>query len=141
MSGIAFTQNDTLSYGYNEKSELTNAVASVDAVYRYAYDFDDIGNRETSSERGTNSAYTVNQLNQYTAVDDFSPQFDDDGNQTLDKTVTGIWFVNYNGENRPILWSRGTNTITMSYDRLGRRIAKNDKCFVYDNYLQIANTT
>ena len=104
-SGSAFAQNDTLSYGYNEKSELTNAVAAVDAEYRYAYDFDDIGNREASYERGTNSVYTANSLNQYTVVDDFIPQFDDDGNQTLVKTATGIWSVTYNGENRPILWT------------------------------------
>jgi YD repeat-containing protein len=102
-SGSAFAQNDTLSYGYNEKSELTNAVAAVDSDYRYAYDFDDIGNRESSSERGTNSVYTAISLNQYAVVDDFIPQFDDDGNQTLIKTATGIWSVTYNGENRPIL--------------------------------------
>ena len=35
----------------------------------------------------------------------FSPQFDDDGNQTLVKTETGIWSVTYNGENRPIQWT------------------------------------
>ena len=145
-SGSAFAQNDTLSYGYNEKSELTNAVASVDSDYRYAYDFDDIGNRETSSERGTNSVYAANQLNQYTAVDGFTPQFDDDGNQTLVKTATGIWSVAYNGENRPILWtciqSNNTNNqtiISMSYDRMGRRVAKNAQRFVYDGYLQIAD--
>ncbi len=46
----------------NEKSELTNAVAAVDSDYRYAYDFDDIGNRETSSERVTNFVYAANQL-------------------------------------------------------------------------------
>ena len=67
-SGSAFAQNDTLSYGYNEKSELTNAVAAVNTNYRYSYDFDDIGNRETSSERGTNSVYTANNLNQYTSI-------------------------------------------------------------------------
>ena len=58
-SGSAFAQNDTLSYGYNEKSELTNAVAAVDSNCRYAYGFDDIGNRETSFERGTNSIYAL----------------------------------------------------------------------------------
>ena len=124
-SGSAFAQNDTLSYGYNEKSELTNAVAAVDSDYRYAYDFDDIGNRLTSSERGTNSVYTANSLNQYTAVDDFAPQFDDDGNQTLIKTATGIWQVQYNGENRPILWTctqsdnpsiTNNQTISMSFE-------------------------
>ena len=146
-SGSAFAQNDTLSYGYNNRSELTNAVAAVDSDYRYAYDFDDIGNRETSSERGTNSVYTANSLNQYTAVDEFTPQFDDDGNQTLIKTSTGVWQVQYNGENRPILWENvSTNSpthnsstptlISMSY---GRRVTKNDQRFVYDGYLQIAN--
>ena len=48
-----------LAYAYNTRSELTNAVASVDSDYRYSYDFDDIGNRETSSERGTNSVYAA----------------------------------------------------------------------------------
>ena len=140
-SGSSFAQNDTLSYGYNEKSELTNAVASVDSDYRYAYGFDDIGNRETSSERGTNSVYTANHLNQHVAVDDFVPQFDDDGNQTLVKTATGIWSVAYNGENRPVRWESGNAIVTMSFDRMGRRVTKNDQRFVYDGYLQIADNS
>ena len=148
------------AYGYNEKSELTNAVAAVDSDYRYAYDFDEIGNRETSSERGTNSVYAANNLNQYTSISnsaasalsagEFVPQFDDDGNQTLIKTATGIWQVQYNGENRPILWecvstnsttpnSTTPSLISMSYDRMGRRVAKNNQRFVYDGYLQVAN--
>ena len=115
---------DTIAYAYNTRSELTNAVAAVDSDYRYSYAFDAIGNRETSFERGTNSVYTANQLNQYTAVDDFAPQFDDDGNQTLIKTATGIWSVTYNGENRPIHWSNGSTNIVMSFGRMGRRVAK-----------------
>jgi RHS repeat-associated protein len=138
-SGTAFNHDDTIAYGYNEKSELTNAVAAVDAAYRYSYDFDEIGNRESSSERGTNSVYTANNLNQYTAVDGFTPQFDDDGNQTLVKTATGIWSVTYNGENRPVQWSNGSTNIVMSFDRMGRRVVKNAQRFVYDGYLQIAN--
>jgi RHS repeat-associated protein len=60
------------------------------------------------------------------------------------------WFVTYNGENRPILWENvSTNShtpnsstptlISMSYDRMGRRVTKNDQSFVYNGYLQIAN--
>ena len=139
-SGSAFAHNDSIDYDYNQKSELTNAVAAIDSDYRYAYDFDEIGNRETSFERGTNSLYFANNLNQYTAVDDFTPQFDDDGNQTLIKTATGIWSVTYNGENRPIFWAQGTNTIAMSYDRMGRRVTKNNQRFVYNGYLQIADS-
>ena len=149
-TGSAFAQDDTIAYAYNNRSELTNAVASVDSDYRYSYAFDEIGNRETASERGTNSFYMANQLNQYTAVDDFTPQFDDDGNQTLVKTATGIWSVTYNGENRPVLWecvspnsstpSSSTPTqISMSYDRMGRRVTKNGRRFLYDGYLQIAD--
>lgn len=59
-----------LAYSYNNRSELTNAVAAVDSNYRYAYGFDDIGNREASSEGGTNSVYTASQLNQYTSISD-----------------------------------------------------------------------
>ena len=147
-TGTAFTQDDTIAYGYNPRSELTNAVAAADSDYRYAYHYDDIGNRRTSAEGGANSVYTANQLNQYSSVDDFVPQFDDDGNQTLVKTATGVWFVTYNGENRPVIWMcrksenqtvTNNHTISMSYDRLGRRVTKNDQRFVYDDYLQIVN--
>ena len=148
-SGSAFAQNDTIAYAYNNRRELTNAVAAIDAEYRYAYDFDEIGNRETSSERGTNSVYTANNLNQYTSISNFAtsasfaaesiPQFDDDGNQTLVKTATGILEVQYNGENRPVRWTHGNAVITMSYDRMGRRVTKNNQRFVYDGYLQIAD--
>lgn len=151
-SGSAFTQDDTVAYGYNSRSELTNAAAAVDSAYRYSYALDDIGNREAATERGTNSFYAANKLNQYTSIsnfvssvsfvaNEFSPQFDDDGNQALIKTATGVWQVLYNGENRPILWTQGTNTITMSYDRQGRRVTKNDQRFVYDGYQQIADNS
>ena len=32
------------AYANNTRSELTNAVAAIDAEYRYAYDFDALGN-------------------------------------------------------------------------------------------------
>ena len=50
------------------------------------------------------------------------------------------WFVTYNGENRPILWSNGSTNIVMSFDRMGRRVTKNNQRFVYDGYLQIADS-
>ena len=147
LSSTAFAQSDTIGYAYNIKSEVTNAVAVADANYTYSYDFDEIGNRELSTERGTNTAYVANILNQYISVDDFTPLFDADGNQTLVKTATGIWQVTYNGENRPIRWESNNQTIsnqtilTMSYDRMGRRVTKSAECgmqsaecccFVYD---------
>ena len=42
--------------------ELISAAKNAKSA-KAAYDFDDIGNRESSSERGTNSVYSANQLN------------------------------------------------------------------------------
>ena len=54
----------------------------------YAYQYDDIGNRITSTDLGTNRTYVANSLNQYSAITtsdfglrtySFTPQYDDDG--------------------------------------------------------------
>ena len=155
-SGSAMSENRTDVYGYNLRGELTNAVKNA-TFTEYAYQYDDIGNRITSLDLGTNRTYTANNLNQYTLVgrgdltapeEEFTPHFDLDGNQTLIKTATGTWSVTYNGENRPILWtctqsdnsSITTNQIiSMSFDRMGRRVTKNNQRFVYTGYLSIAN--
>ena len=128
---------------------------------------DALGNRLTPTELDAgwptfvSSAYAANSLNQYTCMtgsagvppaqtEDFSPTFDDDGNQTQIKTATGIWSVTYNGENRPVLWSNGMTNITMKFDRMGRRVEYLETAdidgitttnahhrFVYDGYLCI----
>ena len=110
-SGSAMSENRTDVHGYNSRGELTSAVKQ-GAVpeAEYAYEYDDIGNRLTSLGLGTNRTYVANNLNQYTQIsnlcgsaslrEEFLPQFDDDGNQTLIKTATGVWQVQYNGENR-----------------------------------------
>ena len=87
-----------------------------------------------------------------------SPQlfeYDDDGNQTLVTTKTGTWRVTYNGENRPVRWTRinaaDTNdqtTVLMSFDHQGRRrmylevnadgTTNRLDSFTYDNYLCVA---
>ena len=138
------------------------------ATPEYAYQYDDIGNRITSTDITTNRTYTANNLNQYTLVgradpsapqgevEEFVPQYDDDGNQTLIQTSTGVWSVQYNGENRPVLWTGGTQSaatnIVMSFDRMGRRVEYLETAggaqasatetnayhrFLYDNYLCI----
>ena len=82
-------------------------------------------------------------------------EYDYDGNQTLVTTKTGTWRVTYNGENRPVRWTRinaaDTNdqtTVLMSFDHQGRRrmyleVNANGTTnrldrFTYDNYLCVA---
>ena len=91
---------------------------------------------------------TTNQV--YLAQSPETFAYDDDGNQTLITTKTGLWRVTYNGENRPILWENVSinsptphsitpSLISMSYDHLGRRREKNAQRFFYDGYLQVAD--
>ena len=80
---------------------------------------------------------TTNQVYIAQSPDTFA--YDDDGNQTLITTKTGLWRVTYNGENRPVRWTKGNTVVTMSYDRKGRRHAKNTQRFFYNGYLQIAD--
>ena len=82
---------------------------------------------------------TTNQV--YIAQSPESFAYDDDGNQTLITTKTGLWLVTYNGENRPIRWVRDSDntTLAMTYDHMGRRREKNDQRFFYDGYLQVAD--
>ncbi len=143
------------SFTHNNRSELTAATLG---TTEYAYAYDNIGNRKSAQEDAeTATAYTANNLNQYTAEGSFTPAYDADGNQTLVQTSTGIWSVIYNAENRPTQFTRsnadGTTTrITCAYDFMGRRATKKVETiaadagattslhqrYLYRGYLQIA---
>ena len=154
------TQNDT--FGYNPRSELTSATLG---NANYAYAFDNIGNRETSSEAGTALAYTANNLNQYTSIAQSSSSsqeegdraegvvealtYDADGNATLIQTSTGTWAISYNGANRPVCFrnEETDTTVDCGYDSQGRRYFKKVTVagtvtlhhrYIYRGYLQIA---
>ena len=94
-----FTMFTHCAYGYNVRNELISAAKSVEgddhgapqsptSTTEYAYQYDDIGNRISSFDLGTNRTYTANNLNQYTLIsnlcdsaslrEEFIPQFDDD---------------------------------------------------------------
>ena len=132
-SGSMMAQTETQDYAYNVRDELISGQGRT-----YAYD--DIGNRTEAEGRD----YVANNLNQYTAIDDFAPEYDLDGNQTKVQTETGVWTVTYNAENRPIRWVQGETVIEMAFDRLGRRVwmreregdtVTKEERFVYDGYL------
>ena len=141
IAGRRVSKNDEL-YGYNVRNELILATNILTGT-EFAYCYDDIGNRLWSREFGTNTTYTVNSLNQYTnivrsGIAQYSV-FDADGNQTDVTTGSGRWIVEYNGENRPVMWTRHADgtVIEMSYDHKGRRVCSSTDTFVYDKYLNI----
>ena len=141
------TRVDT--FGYNSKSELTSAALGTD---NYAYNYDNIGNRKTAQEIAEEITYDSNSTNEYTAIGNFTPEYDLDGNQTKIQTSTGIWSVIYNAENRPINFTNeASNTIIEArYDHMGRRawkkVTENGnsssttfEAYIYRGYLQIAS--
>lgn len=101
LSAMLETRIDT--YNYNVRNELISADKLVGrdaclveafgegrapiapqspaSTVEYAYQYDDIGNREVASERGTNRTYTANELNQYSLITNSTS---DAGFQTLE---------------------------------------------------------
>ena len=144
-----FAQED--SFDYNRRSELTGAKLG---EAPYAYSYDNIGNRITAQEDAEHITYAANNLNQYTQIGTdgtaFVPEYDADGNQTRVRTSTGIWKVQYNGQNRAIRYESeadSTHIITCVYDSQGRRVEKKEEKegaaishvrYVYRGYLQVA---
>ncbi len=147
-SGSAYANPDTISYTYNDRSELTGASSNVDTTYSYSYAYDPIGNRVTASEAGVPWTFTANSLNQYTSATENNTQlsfsYDLDGSMTYRPVdATSGWTQVWNGENRMVETYRGNNRLTFKYDYLGRRVEKcvysgntltSKTCFVYDGF-------
>lgn len=138
------------TYGYNARGELTED--SMNAGGAFGYDYDNIGNRQTATEQGISSTYQSNSLNQYAAVTrsgtTFAPVYDADGNQTSVNTSTGIWSVQYNADNRPVVFTQGNKKVECVSDYLGRRVEKVEydgnnltrrTRFAYMGYLMVAS--
>ena len=94
------------------------------------YAYDNIGNRITAQEDTEHVIYAADNLNQYTRIstngENFTPEYDADGNQTPIQTSTDIWKVQNNGQYRAVRFESedGRTVITCGYDYMGRRFEK-----------------
>lgn len=138
------------TYGYNARGELIEDMMNTGGSFSYAYD--NIGNRQAAVRRGVSSSYDSNKLSSYKNVARsgaiFTPTYDTDGNQTSVKTATGVWAVQYNADNRPVVFTQGIKKVECVYDYLGRRVEKVEydgntltkrTRFVYRGYLMVAS--
>jgi len=124
-AGTAFASAITNVFGYNTRSELTNAAMG---SLLYGYRYDNIGNREWSKTNGTELTYLANQLNQYTQIADGVTNnltYDLDGNLLTD----GKWTNTWDGENRligvaPLSVTNGSRKLAFCYDYTSRRVRK-----------------
>ena len=110
----------------------------IDSSCHYAYQYDDIGNRQSAVEPNGAFTYAANALNQYTQLNRTIEQseqsnnfsYDADGNLTNDGRNAYV----YDGENRlvsvtPLNPQSGTRAIESAYDHRSRRIRKVVKLF------------
>ena len=149
------------AFTYNSRSELASATLGANG---YGYGYDNIGNRKTAQELADELTYASNNLNQYTSItrstlnsspstleEPFVPAYDANGNQTLVKTATGLWTVQYDANNRPVSFTKAeaesTTVVECGYDYMGRRYMKKVKVngtvalhhrYIYRGYLQVA---
>ena len=96
------TKNVGWTFGLSPASQIATETRDNDA---YAY-----------SVANTSKAYSVNGLNQYTAVAGAAQTYDANGNLTGDGTSAYI----YDGENRLVSATAAGVTATLTYDPLGR---------------------
>ena len=139
-SGTEMSATNTIGWTYNTRGELSEedyGANNTDDTRDRAYLYDTIGNRkETAQGTLTLTAtpnYTVNTLNQYTALPSApAPAYDLDGNATsypVPKSDPGTTAtLTWDAENRLLtatLTLGGTTTTTSyEYDYIGRRIGK-----------------
>jgi len=117
------TIDGTWTYTYDAGGQLIHAVfgstnpsvPSQDLAYRY----DAMGNRITTVINGFTTAYTTNNLNEYTSVGGVNDTYDAVGNLTSDGTNT----YTYNSQNQLVGVTGPSGTTTYTYNALGQQVA------------------
>lgn len=135
-SRMSMTDNyGTHNYQYNDVYRLTNATHPQAYNPGETFNYDGVGNRQSSH---LSAAYNYDNLNRLLEDDQYTYSYDDNGNLTsrVDKTNGDTTTYQYDEENRLILVVPPTGLIEYQYDGFGRRIAKmvNGEMtkFVYD---------
>ena len=109
------------TYTYDGTVQLTHAVfASTNSSIPSQdmnYNYDPLGNRTTTVINGNTTAYTTNNVNEYTSVGGVTQSYDSDGNLLSDGTNT----YHYDSLDRLISVTTPTGTTTYTYDALGNR--------------------
>lgn len=114
---FSYDANNRLT-GYKMGTLVGNTIPSPAISNTYTYDA--VGNRISANLNGTNTNYTVNNLNQYTQVGGTNYTYDGNGNQSYD----GNFYMGYDPEGRKLVDSAIGNIYRFQYDALGRRIQK-----------------
>ena len=112
------TADGTTTYDYDANGQLTRAELPGGRVIVYEYDAE--GNRTAVTDGGVRTAYTTNNLNQYTQVGDDSYTYDPDGNLTRVSGPGGTTTYTYDRDNHTLT----AGSTAFEYDAFGQRVAR-----------------
>ena len=112
-------------YDYDDTGQLIGWTAPWGRRVDYTYDA--LGNRLNVRDNGTNTAYTVNNLNQYTQVGSTTYQYDADGNLTNKVAPEGATKFSWWFDNKLLSASGPEGIWENYYDALGHRVRASEK--------------
>ena len=124
--GYAYDQAGEVT-GFNRDGTLSNGVVTGGATMGLIYDF--AGNRSQVTNNGTTTNYSVNNVNEYTAVGSDAVESDVKGNvktchiKTYAQTNV-VWTYTYDAQNRLRLATGGGTTLEFWYDGKNRQITR-----------------
>ena len=126
----ASSQSD--QYNYDARGQLLGVTYGTGRKVQYNYDAS--GNRTSVNDRGTNTLYTANGLNEYTQVGSMLISYDKNGNLT--SASTGSY--NYDAQNRLTRAQSSSGLVKMQYDARNRVVSRSisgvTTYFVYDDW-------
>ncbi|MFH1146225.1 MAG: RHS repeat-associated core domain-containing protein [Pseudomonadota bacterium] len=135
------TREGTHFYSYDGLNQLIGV--DYPAGYSFSdttYSFDPVGNRVSNIRDGVTTAYASNNLNEYTSVGGTALTCDANGNLVSD----GVNTYSYDYDNRLVQVVTPAETVTFTYDALGRRISKTSSAgttrYIYDGYQSVVET-
>jgi RHS repeat-associated protein len=121
-------------YDYDDTGQLIGWTAPWGRRVDYTYDA--LGNRLNVRDDGTNTAYSVNKLNQYTEVGNTTYQYDADGNLTNEVAAGQLATYLWSFDNKLTSIVSTGNTWQNFYDAFGNRCRTESnglvKCYVID---------
>ena len=131
----------TENYSYDAAEQLTGA--NYGDTTSEGFNYDAMGNLSTRTNvAGGLDSFSVNNLNQYTAVNGNATSFDAKGNLLANSYLLSSNSYAYDAQNRLTGATRGTNSATFVYDGRNRCVQRtingNTTTYVYDNWDLIA---
>lgn len=128
-------------FAYDSKYRLVNykrGVIGGPLSVQNTYTYDAVGNRTAADMNGTNTVYSLNNLNQQTSSNALNFVYDNNGNLTYD----GFYYKTYDAEGRLLKDSASpAQVFVYSYDAFGRKYLQTSNAgvskYTYSALLQI----